>query len=230
MIAPGGSEVRSVVGLVLAVATLLPTGVSAASVTFASSSQFREAVAAMGGVAPPVIEGWDTFPAWTIFPDGTTANGITYGVSAGDAFVVPTGISTTPPHNLYITDPPLFRPLVDTFHFGYVKPVRAFAITFSSTFANRPGDYYARTDTGELALSSFFPVWPGATIGQFVGLIADRPFSSVTIGSSANAYYGMDDLTFVPIPLPGGGPLLAGALGLLFWVAATASVRRRRTG
>jgi hypothetical protein len=38
------------------------------------------------------VEGWDTYRR-TIFSNGSTVNGITYNVSAGEALVVNTGIS-----------------------------------------------------------------------------------------------------------------------------------------
>ena len=43
------------------------------------------------------VEGWDTYPAGTVFANGSTANGITYNVSSGEALVVNTGISLSFP-------------------------------------------------------------------------------------------------------------------------------------
>jgi hypothetical protein len=57
---------------------------------------------------------------------------------------------STPEQSLYDNCPTAsecsFRPLVDTFTFGFPQPVRAFGITFSSTFAVNNGDYLLTTD------------------------------------------------------------------------------------
>ena len=47
------------------------------------------------------VESWDTYPAGTIFLNGSTVNGITYDVSAGEALVVSTGISLSLPNNQF---------------------------------------------------------------------------------------------------------------------------------
>jgi hypothetical protein len=113
------------------------------------------------------VEGWDTYPAGTIFSNGSTVNGITYNVSTGEALVVDTGISLSPPNNLYQNACPTlptctFRPLVDTFTFGFSQPIRVFGITFSSTFANQDGDYLLTTDRGDVIPSFFDPVFPAS--------------------------------------------------------------------
>ena len=204
------------IALALAASALVPCFASATSITYGSRADFSQAIRKLPGLGSSMVEGWDGFPSGTVFENGTGANGITYSVTAGFARVVSTGISLSQPNNLYTTNPSVFRPLVDTFTFDFERPIRAFGITFSSTYANRPGDYYALTDTGERALSSFDPVWPGGDIGEFVGLVADRPFSAVTIGSSANAYYGMDDLVMAaPVPLPASLFLMGLGLGAL---------------
>ena len=149
------------------------------------------------------VEGWDTYPPRTIFPNGSTVNGITYFVSAGEALVVNTGISLSPPNNLFQTVDFGFRPLIDTFTFVFNLPINAFGITFSSTFANHDGDYLLTTDLGDVIPSFFDPLFPGFSLGQFAGFISDEPFRSVTISSTANALYGMDDLIFaVGEPFP----------------------------
>ena len=74
-------------------------------------------------------------------------NGITYNVSSsGAALVASGGISLSLPNNLFVTDCPTaatcsFHPLVDTFTFEFPQPIRAFGITFSSTFAINNGDW-----------------------------------------------------------------------------------------
>ena len=142
------------------------------------------------------VEGWDTYPAGTIFSNGSTVNGITYHVSTGEALVVNTGIPLSPPNNLFQTADFGFRPLIDTFTFVFDRPINAFGITFSSTFANKDGDYLLTTDLGDVIPSFFDPLLPGFSLGQFAGFISVKSFRSVTISSTANALYGMDDLIF----------------------------------
>jgi len=161
------------------------------------------------------VEGWDTYPAGTIFSNGSTVNGITYNVSTGEALVVSTGISLSPPNNLYQNACPtaqtcIFRPLVDTFTFEFSQPIRAFGITFSSTFANHDGDYLLTTNRGDVIPSFFDPVYPGFGLGQFAGFISDDSFTRVTVSSTANALYGMDDLIYArPVPEPSSLVLLS---------------------
>ena len=59
----------------------LPVAAHAVIITYASRAAFD---AAFPG---SVVENWDGFAAGTVFPDGTTANGITYTSSAGNAVV-----------------------------------------------------------------------------------------------------------------------------------------------
>ena len=116
----------------------------------------------------------------------------------------------------------MFHPLVDTFTFGFNQPIRAFGITFSSTFANHDGDYLLTTDSGEVIPSFFDPIYPGFGLGQFAGFISDDPFDRVTVSSTANALYGMDDLVYAT-PIPEPGTLLLVGTGLV------AVARRRLT-
>lgn len=173
-----------------------PKAAPAAIVTFSGRASFNEALDSDPSWIK-TVEGWDTYPARTIFPDGSTVNGITYNVSTGDAVVVSTGVSLSLPNNLYTTEGgSTFSPLTDTFTFSFSQPISAFGITFSSTFATETGSYLLTTDRGDVAPSFFDAVAPDFPIGQFAGLISDEPFSSVTISGIANALYGLDDLTF----------------------------------
>jgi len=204
-------------------ATLPPPTAYADLIVFQSRVSFGLAIDGNPGLAR-TVEAWDTYPALTVFPDGATVNGITYAVSTGDALVVNTGISLSPPNNLYQTAAPdggpiLFRPLVDTFTFGFNQPILAFGITFSSTFANHDGDYLLTTDSGDVIPSFFDPVFPGFSLGQFAGFISDEPFNKVVVSSTVNALYGMDDLVFArEVPETSTFLLLTG--GLLGLIAA----------
>ena len=119
------------------------------------------------------------------------------------------------------------RPLVDTFTFGFPQPIRAFGITFSSTFAINNGDYLLTTDRGDVIPSYFDPVFPGFSLGQFAGFISDEPFNSVTVSSTVNALYGMDDLVFArSVPEPSS--LVLVSIGL-FGLGVHAGTRQLRS-
>ncbi|MFM7449265.1 MAG: hypothetical protein ACKO24_11785 [Leptolyngbyaceae cyanobacterium] len=202
--------------------TLASSG--AGIVTFSSRDSFNQAINANPSLIK-TVEGWDTYAPSTVekpttaFPNGSTVNGITYNVTNAEALVVNTGISLSPPNNLYQTGSfSTFNPLVDTFTFGFSQPITAFGITFSSTFANTPGAYLATTNLGDVASSSFDPLPGFSDIGEFVGFTSARPFTSVTISSTVNAYYGMDDLIYAAQPTPdggmGSGPVIATGYGV----------------
>ena len=212
-------------------ATLIPRSAHADPIVFQDRVVFAQALDSDPSVVK-TVEGWDTYPAGTIFRDGSTVNGITYNVSSsGDALVVGTGISLSPPNNLFMTDCPTaatcsFRPLVDTFTFGFPQPIRAFGITFSSTFAINNGDYLLTTDRGGVIPSFFDPLFPGFSLGQFAGFISDESFNSVTVSSTVNALYGMDDLVFArSVPEPSA--LLLLSFGL-FGLGVHAGIRQLR--
>jgi len=66
------------------------------------------------------------------------------------------------------------------------------------------------TDRGEVIPSFFDPVFPGFGLGQFAGFISDNSFSQITVSSTANALYGMDDLVYAsPVPEPSSLVLLS---------------------
>ena len=199
----------------------------AKSLTFAFDD--RDAFETIISILDPVLitkrENWDTFAPSTILPDGTIANGITYDVTQGNAVVVDTGQSLSPPNNLFTTAGSSgFAPLTDRFIFSFEKPIVAFGINFVSSAANTDGAFFAETSLGNILLSGFDPVVPGVNV-SFLGLISTNPFDSVSIGANVNALYGLDDMTFsTVVPLPAALPLLAsGILGLLFLA------RRRKT-
>ena len=202
-------------------ATLIPRSAHASPIVFQDRVVFAQALDSDPSVVT-TVEGWDTYPAGTIFADGSTVNGITYNVSSsGDALVGSGGISLSPPNNLFMPNCPTpptcsFRPLVDTFTFEFPQPIRAFGLTFSSTFAINNGDYLLTTDRGDVIPSYFDPLFPGFSLGQFAGFISDEPFNSVTVSSTANALYGMDDLVFArSVPEPSSLVLLSfGLFGL----------------
>jgi hypothetical protein len=207
-----------VIALLSICATLVPRPADAGPIVFQDRMSFALALDGDPSLVT-TVEGWDAYPAGTVFPNGSMVNGITYNVSAGEALVVSTGISLSVPNNLFVTkcltaSTCSFHPLFDTFTFTFLQPIRAFGITFSSTFANQNGDYLLTTDRGDVVPSFFDPVFPGFSLGQFAGFIAEKPFNSVTVSSTANALYGMDDLVFArPVPEPSS--LLLLSVGLL---------------
>ena len=200
--------------------TLLPRTAHANLIVFQDRVAFTQALQSNPSFVT-TVEGWDTYPVGTIFANSSTVNGITYNVSAGEALVVNGGISLSPPNNLFETGCPtaqtcMFHPLVDTFTFGFGQPIRAFGITFSSTFANHDGDYLLTTNRGDVIPSFFDPLFPGFPLGQFAGFISDDSFSRVTVSSTANALYGMDDLVYArPVPEPSSLVLLSLAITCL---------------
>jgi hypothetical protein len=208
-------------------------GAAAAVMVFPNRIAFANALSSDPLFATSV-ENWDSYPSCTLFPsgctlfpNGSTVAGITYNVTNGTAYASGTGVPLTPPNDLFTTAGTAFRPLVDTYSFGFdhISPagINAFGITFSSTFANHNGDFFMKTSNGDVIPSFFDPLFPGFPLGGFVGMISDQPFVSVTIGSTANALYGLDNLTFAirrsfPVPEPGTVWLFAaGALAAGLW-------------
>jgi hypothetical protein len=221
------------IGLIGCVAAAVLSVVLAASdraaanvIIFQDRTVFLQALSADPSLKT-TVEGWDTYQPGTVFPNGSTVNGITYNVSAGDAIVVNTGVSLSPPNNLFQTAGFGFHPLVDTFTFGFPQAITVFGITFSSTFATDNGSYLLTSNNGDVVPSFFDPLFPGSPIGQFAGFISDAPFNTVVVSSTVNALYGMDDLIYarsVATPEPPTLWLLLSALsGLLLMVVARKS-------
>ncbi len=195
----------------------------AAIIIFESRASFNEAIDDRFPLLIKQVEGWDTVPAGTIIPSGTTFNNIKYTLTRGDAIVSDGGIPVSPPNDLFFTNaglpfPDDFLPTRDTITFSFEESIIAFGISFN-TFATQSGDYTITTNLGDVAPSFFEPSIPGATTGAFAGLISDSPFNAVTIDAIAFARYGLDDLTFarsasVPEPTSILGLLSICSLGL----------------
>lgn len=181
----------------------------AALVPFASRATFD---AAFPG---SVVETWDGFAAGTTFPDGTTANAITYATTAADAQVASGFVNTTAPNVLGST----FGGFFDAGNnptFTFSVALSAFGIDIN-TFATAAGAYTGTTNDGDVALSVFDP-FPGETTGNFIGFSSTTPFTSVTIAAPGGFPFNLDTLravtaTSTAVPEPGSLALLGIALG-----------------
>jgi hypothetical protein len=189
----------------------------AAIMTFASRAAFA---AAFPGAT---VENWDSYPAGTIFPDGSTTAGITYNSSAGNALVTSNFLALSAPNGLGDTSAGFFGGN-DSITFSFGSPLSAFGISIN-TFAMTNGAYTATTNLGDVG-ASFLNPFPGATTGQFVGFSSTLPFTSVTIAPASGVTYTLDDLRYqssAPIPEPATLSLVGLGIG-----GGLAARRRRR--
>jgi PEP-CTERM motif len=201
----------AVVGLVLATANTSQAGVISYSTRTAFDAAFPGAM----------IENWDSFPNGTVFPNGSTVNGITYNSSDGNALVTSSFLTSTPPNGLGETANGFFLS-TDTITFTFSHPLSAFGIDIN-TFATVNGSYMATTNTGDIA-ASFFDPFPAQATGQFLGFSDTTPFTSVTFSTTALAggqpstLDTLRDQAAIPVPEPSSLALLSlGGLGLAGW-------------
>src|SRR5262249_30602852 len=133
--------------------------------------------------------------------------------SVGMAIVTNIALALSPPNTLGRT--PIFFDAGDSISFSFDTPILAFGISFN-TFATAPGAYLVTTNLGDVAPSSFDP-FPGATPGQFAGLVSDTPFTSVVVSSPGGFSFTLHDMTYATVvPEPASLTLLGlGTLGLL---------------
>jgi len=213
MPALGQATIRSAV-LSLFVLGITST-VGADVITFATRDAFRTAIA----VGPSLTEGWDTFPSGTVIANGTTVNGIGYHLEdlTAEFIVTAGGATVSPPNGLGRTGNPFGS---EAFLPGDVitltTPTPMYAVGLSiNTFAMSPGAYTLTISRGDVAASVFDP-FPGVPTGQFVGLISSELFSSVTIRSTVDFQFGLDDLIAAPpVPVPEAGTLMLLGCGVL---------------
>jgi hypothetical protein len=187
-----------------ALAACILASAARADVTFTDRNVFYSAVSGLN----PIQENWSELPDMSIL---TTYNGITYTPGTPGTQVITT--SPLDPPNFFLCNSCLeglgttgtngdFGPS-ETMTFDFSVPTDIFGIDIN-TFATTP-DYTLTTNTGSTALSGYDP-FIGYTTGQFVGLIASTPFTSVTITPAGNFLldsYTLDNLTYNAVPEPG---------------------------
>jgi PEP-CTERM motif len=205
----------------LASATVVLLSEDPASATLLT---FPTRVAFAAGVPGATVETWDDDAAGTVIPDGTSLDGITYTTPGPDALVTDAFQALSGLNTLGDVADGFFAP-PESVTFSFPSPILAFGISIN-TFDTGAGGYTATTNLGEVAPSGFDPFSPpGVPTGQFVGFLADLPFSAVTLAAPGGFSYTLDDLTFVPgtptgVPEPATlilvGSGLAG-LGALAW-------------
>lgn len=207
----------------------LAAGFTAAHAAFVSYSR----VAFDSAFPGAVVENWDGFPTGTIFPNGSTINGITYTTTPGSALVTSDFLASTFPNTLGETPTGFFDPS-DTITFTFSNLLAAFGIDIS-TAAMTDGAYTATTNGGDVIPSVFDP-FPDT--GQFVGFSTDTAFNSVTIGATTAVFgYTVDTLREVAAareaPEPATFALLGAAvaaMGLVGRAKRRARVRRQLSG
>ena len=192
----------------------------AALTTYTSRAAFDAAFAGS------VRENWDGFAAGTIIANGSSANGITYSSSSGNALVTGQFFETSSPNGLGNTTHGYFESN-EGITFTFSAPVMAFGIDFN-TFATAAGAYTATTNLGEVAGSVFDP-FPTLSTGEFLGFSSDLAFTSVTISNISGESYTLDTLRAVNAPgnVPEPGSLALAAFALLSLGAATRARHRK---
>jgi hypothetical protein len=109
-----------------------------------------------------VHETWNEFAAGTVFPNGSTVNGITYNSSNGNALVTNAFLSSTPPNGLGETTNGFFVP-GDMMKFTFIQPLEAFGIDINTFDPSATGGYTATTNLGDVIPSAGFASWARLT-------------------------------------------------------------------
>jgi hypothetical protein len=222
----------------LTIATVVVFGAAGASrsdaaiIPFTSRNAFNAALAATPGIATQV-ETFDTVPAQTVIPNGSTFDGVRYQSSAGNLITTADFLPLSPPNTLGADRRPFFDFFLpgDLVILTFPQPILAFGVSFS-TNNTTPASYTVNTNLGGVIPSGFDP-FPGASTGQFAGFITDTPVTSVTITSNPLSSDGftLDNVTSATpagIPEPGSLALLGtGTLALLGYGWARRKLSRR---
>jgi hypothetical protein len=198
---------RAVAVAAVACFGILTCGTASADlIVFGSRAAFDAALPGLN------IEDWDDVAAGTLFPNGTSADGITYPSSTGDSLVTSTFLVSTSPNGLGQSTNGFFN-AGDAITFGFETPILAFGIDIN-TFATVFGAYQALTNLGDVAQSSFDP-FPGFGTGQFVGFLSDTPISSITLSALGGQPYTLDTMRFGLFEVPEPASLILMGAGLI---------------
>lgn len=169
---------------------------NAAFVSYTSSSAFQAALS--GGIV--TIEDFEGAAVNTVIANGSTFNGLTYNFSGGIDGRIDNLYNHFDEKSLAVSRTPDFFLPDESISVAFDGPVTAFGIFFNVVLSPA-GALFATTNLGDTAVSS--DTYDLSTF-QFVGLISDVAFNSVTFGANGTASSGfnVDNMILNRVPEP----------------------------
>ena len=177
------------------------------------------------------VENFESASPGTVIANGTTLNGITYGLNDSSIdFVINNTVDTSSGENALATSSGPFLDLLDmvTFDFDYIT--NAFGISFSLSDTPLAGELFLSIEGQNFGIEAANPVSTLAdgSLSYFIGVISDDTlFNKVTIGTfddgDTNFDFVMDDLAInaISVPEPTSATLFSFCLFALFGRKAT---------